>query len=90
MKKQDFINAIHAELGGEVSKATIEGFISAQARVAATVIGRGDDFTIPGVVAMTIKAKAARTGRNPGTGAEVHIPAKRVVKAKPAHNLREV
>lgn len=90
MKKQDFINALHAELSGEVSKVTIEDIIAAQARVAAKVIGSGNDFTVPGIVAMTIKAKAARIGRNPQTGGEVHIPAKRVVRAKPAHNLREV
>lgn len=39
-----------------------------------------NSFTIPGVGKLVMVDRAARTGRNPQTGAEIQIPAKRVLK----------
>lgn len=37
-------------------------------------------FTLPGLGKLKLKNRAARIGRNPATGAQIQIPAKRVVK----------
>lgn len=46
----------------------------------AEALKRGEDIKIPGVGALKIVHKAARSGRNPATGAEVSIPAQKGVK----------
>ncbi|MBU0561069.1 MAG: HU family DNA-binding protein [Bacteroidetes bacterium] len=38
------------------------------------------DFTIPGLGKLTVASRKKRKGRNPATGAEIVIPAKKVVK----------
>lgn len=87
MIKKDFIDAIAGKTG--LLKRDVEAFTTAQATLAESTLRAGNDFMVPGVVTMKSTDRAARTGRNPATGDAVHIPAKRVVKAKPAHNLRE-
>jgi DNA-binding protein HU-beta len=37
-------------------------------------------FTLPGLGKLKLKNRAARLGRNPATGEQIQIPAKRVVK----------
>jgi nucleoid DNA-binding protein len=45
--------------------------------------------TIPGFGTYATKQRGARTGRNPATGATIHIPAKKYVHFKPGKTLRE-
>lgn len=37
-------------------------------------------FTLPGIGKLKLRNRAARIGRNPATGEQIQIPAKRVVK----------
>ena len=37
-------------------------------------------FTLPGIGKLKLRNRAARVGRNPATGEQIQIPAKRVVK----------
>jgi len=46
-------------------------------------------FAMDGVGVFTLVERAAREGRNPQTGAAVKIPAKKVVKFKPARSFKE-
>jgi DNA-binding protein HU-beta len=41
-------------------------------------------FTVPGLGKLVLVNRKARMGRNPATGAEIKIPAKRVVKFRVA------
>ncbi len=43
-----------------------------------------DGFTIPGIGKLVLVDRAARMGRNPATGEQIHIPAKKVVKFRVA------
>lgn len=47
-------------------------------------------FALDGVGVFTLATRAARTGRNPQTGEAVDIPAKKVVKFRPARMFKEV
>ncbi len=41
-----------------------------------------NDFTIPGIGKLVVVKRKARKGRNPQTGEEIKIPAKKILKFK--------
>lgn len=47
-------------------------------------------FALDGVGVFTLVERAAREGRNPQTGEAVKIPARKVVKFRPAKSFKEV
>ena len=47
-------------------------------------------FVLPGVAKLVVQQRERRMGRNPATGARVEIPAKQVVKARIAKQLKDV
>ena len=51
---------------------------------------RCGEFVLPGVVKLVVQQRKRRLGRNPATGATVEIPAKQVVKARIAKQLKDV
>ena len=55
-----------------------------------TALSRGDRVELRGFGAFSIKQRGARTGRNPRTGATVHVPAKRVPYFKTGKQLRNM
>lgn len=54
----------------------------------AGTLAKGDDVTLIGFGRFVVKETAARKGRNPQTGAEVKIPAKRVPRFIPGAGFR--
>ncbi len=46
-------------------------------------------FTIPGIGKLVLVDRKARMGRNPQTGEEIHIPAKKVVKFRVAKACKD-
>ncbi len=46
-------------------------------------------FTFPGIGKLVLVNRKARIGRNPATGAEIKIPAKKVVKFRVAKAAKE-
>jgi DNA-binding protein HU-beta len=46
-------------------------------------------FTLPGLGKLKLKNRAARLGRNPATGEQIQIPAKRVVKFQVAKAAKD-
>ena len=58
--------------------------------LAAKAIKKEDKFALPGFVTVKVRARKARMGRNPQTGAAINIPAKKVVKALPAKALKDI
>lgn len=46
-------------------------------------------FTLPGIGKLVLVNRAARIGRNPKTGEQIQIPAKRVVKFRVAKAAKE-
>jgi DNA-binding protein HU-beta len=46
-------------------------------------------FTIPGIGKLVLVNRKARIGRNPATGEQIQIPAKRVVKFRVAKAAKE-
>src|ERR1700739_1374479 len=50
---------------------------------------RWGEFVLPGMVKLVVQKRKARMGRNPATGEAIKIPAKTVVKARIAKQLKE-
>ena len=53
-------------------------------------LAKGEKVTIPGFLSFETVATAARTGRNPQTGAEIAIPAGKRVKVTAGSKLKAV
>lgn len=52
-------------------------------------LSKGDDVTLIGFGTFTVRERAARTGKNPQTGAPLSIPASKNVAFKPGKNLKD-
>lgn len=80
MKKAEFVTMLAKDAA--ITKIQVETVLVAQANAAALAMAEGSELTIPGIVKITTKDRPATTGRNPITGAQIDVPAKRVVRAK--------
>ena len=50
---------------------------------------RCGEFVLPGMTKLVVQKRQARMGRNPATGEAIEIPAKTVVKARIAKQLKD-
>ncbi len=50
---------------------------------------RCGEFVLPGMTKLVVQKRNARMGRNPATGEAIRIPAKTVVKARIAKQLKD-
>ncbi|MCB5411819.1 HU family DNA-binding protein [Pseudogemmobacter faecipullorum] len=80
LTKADIVKAIIDDVG--INKAQTNAVLDRLASLAKSETDAGRPFTLPGVVKLTQKHRAARTARNPKTGEAVQVPAKTVVTAK--------
>lgn len=87
MTKQELIDAIAA--GTDQSKKTIDQVLSHLGLAVTHELKSGGEVTLPGLGKLSVKASAARKGRNPATGAEMEIPAKNVPKFSAAKALKD-
>jgi DNA-binding protein HU-beta len=87
MNKGELVDAIAKDAGLSKVDATnaLNAFIS---NVTGTLKG-GDSISLIGFGTFSISDRAARTGRNPQTGAEIQIAAKKVAKFKAGKALSE-
>lgn len=85
MNKAELIDAIAAEanLTKVESKKALDAFISATTKA----LQAGDKVTLVGFGTFSVSERSARKGRNPQTGTEINISAKKVVKFKPGAEL---
>jgi len=88
MNKTELITAIQDELASEsqhLVRATIEAVVESLGRVVTMHFASADAHTdaevaLPVLGKLKSRTRAARTGRNPATGAAIEIPARVAVK----------
>lgn len=85
MNKAELIDAISSET--KLSKAEAERALNATVGAIEKSLKKGDRIALVGFGSFTISKRAARTGRNPQTGKEIKIAAKKVVKFKAGTEL---
>ncbi len=88
MTKKEFI-ALFAEKGNFESKAEAERKLDVVLDLFEETLVNGDDINFVGWGKFEVKETVARTGRNPKTGEEIAIPAKKVVKFKAGKGLAD-
>jgi integration host factor subunit alpha len=86
LTKNDIVERLQAELGFPKSKSIeITECLIEQIKAS---LASGDDILISGFGKFCVKDKNVRKGRNPATGEEAILPARRVVTFKYAGKLR--
>jgi DNA-binding protein HU-beta len=58
-------------------------------RLSEKELKRSGEFVLPGMCKLVVQKRKAREGRNPATGEPIKIPAKTVVKARIAKQLKD-
>jgi integration host factor subunit beta len=67
----------------------VEMMLNALLEQVATTLAQGERIELRGFGSFTVRERAARTGRNPRTGASVAVAARRVPVFKAAKELRQ-
>ena len=87
MNKGDLISAVAAGTG--LSKADAGRAIDAITSAVAGELSGGGSVSLVGFGTFSVSHRAARMGRNPATGASIHINASNVPKFKAGKALKE-
>lgn len=88
MKKKELISAISERSG--MGKSESESALNAVISCLSDLLAKGDSIVLPGFASLSVKERAARTGRNPSTGQPLNIPASKTVNFKAGSKLKEV
>ena len=88
MNKAELIEAMasDANLTKADAKRALDAFIGATSGA----LKKGDRVALVGFGSFNVTKRAARKGRNPQTGKEINIAAKKVVKFKPGADLSKI
>lgn len=87
MKKVELVEAVATKAG--LTKADATRAIDATFEVITGALAKGDKVPLVGFGTFAVSKRAARTGRNPQTGAVVNIAARNAVTFKAGSALKE-
>ncbi|MEO5569991.1 MAG: HU family DNA-binding protein [Bacteroidia bacterium] len=85
MNKADLVDAMSSE--AKITKADAQRALDAFLTVTSKSLKKGEKVTLVGFGTFSVARRAARTGRNPQTGKEIKIAAKKVAKFKAGSEL---
>ena len=85
MTKIDFVEAVmnRADMSKDEAKRIVETVLE----IIKSGLEQGEKVKISGVGTFTVQEKTARRGRNPQTGEEIVLPARRVLSFHPSKVL---
>ncbi|MDR0736691.1 MAG: HU family DNA-binding protein [Zoogloeaceae bacterium] len=86
MNKTELIEALAAK--ADISKAAAGNALDALLEVVTETLTAGEGISLVGFGSFTVGERAARTGRNPQTGAPLKIAASRVAKFSAGTKLK--
>ena len=86
MNKAELVDAIASE--SKLTKVDSKKALDALIKATCEALGKGNRVTLTGFGSFSVAERSARTGRNPQTGKEINIPAKKVVKFVPGAELK--
>lgn len=87
MNKSELVSAIAEKAG--LTKVQAAAALEATVATVTTALSKGDQVAIIGFGTFKVGERAARTGRNPQTGAEMKIPAAKVPKFSAGKSLKD-
>ncbi len=87
MNKTELIEHIAAK--SDISKAAATRALASIIEAVKKTLKKGDTVTLVGFGTFSVSKRAARTGRNPRTGAPLKIKAAKVPRFKPGKGLKD-
>jgi len=87
VNKSELIDAIADS--ADISKAAAGRAVDAVVSSVTNALKEGDQVTLIGFGTFSVKDRAARTGRNPQTGAEIQIAAAKIPSFKAGKALKD-
>jgi len=87
MNKNELVSAVADE--AKLSKADAQDAVDAVFSAITKELKKGGDIRLVGFGSFSVSKRAASTGRNPQTGAEVKIPARTVPKFTAGKGLKD-
>ncbi|MFO1507092.1 MAG: HU family DNA-binding protein [Lysobacterales bacterium] len=87
MNKADFIAAVAD--AADMTKADADRAVEAMFKVVKKALKSGDNVSLVGFGTYQVRKRAARTGRNPRTGATIKIKASKVPSFKAGKALKD-
>ena len=88
MNKAELIDSIASS--ASLTKADAKKALDAFIQSTTSALKKGDRVALVGFGSFSVAQRSKRTGRNPQTGKEITIPAKKVVKFKAGSDLSDV
>ena len=88
MNKQGLVEMVQGKLGG--TKVQAEEIVDGVFDTIVSTMKKGDEVSIAGFGIFSVKGRAARMARNPKTGEQVKVAAKKVPKFRPAKGLKDM
>ena len=86
LTKADLVDKVYKNL--DLTKTQTSRIVEAFLRIAKDSLRNNQDVLLSGFGKFSVKNKQPRKGRNPQTGAELILDARRVVTFKPSGQLR--
>jgi len=86
MNRKELVDALSAKT--DSTKADAERNIAALIEIITATLQKGDPVSLVGFGSFEVRARAARTGRNPKTGEELKIKASKVPAFKAGATLK--
>ena len=87
LTKADIVERVYKEAG--FSKKEASDLVDLVFKVIKDTLSRGEKVKISGFGNFVVREKKARVGRNPQTGTDIEISARRVLTFKPSQVLKE-
>lgn len=87
MNKNDLVKAIAKETNQTAT--AVSEMLGALEAVVTKAVASGEKVQLPGFLTFDRAERAARTGRNPATGAEIRIPASTVPRVKAGKTFKD-
>lgn len=89
MTKKELISAIQEGAGKDLTKKQVSELAEATFEVIAEALKKDARFSYPDFGTLTVRKRAARTGRNPRTNETIEIAESKTVAFKPAPELKK-
>ena len=87
MNKSDLVDAVASS--ADLTNASAARAVDATLDAIGGALGNGDSVSLVGFGTFSVRHRAARDGRNPQTGAPMHIPASKVPGFKAGKGLKD-
>lgn len=87
MNKSELVDSIASKAG--LTKVQANDALNAFIASVGEALSKDDSIALVGFGTFSVKERAARTGRNPQTGAEMQIPASKVPSFKAGKGLKD-